>query len=238
MNPHPPAAVLPTPRTLLNSLLNSLTLPPPLEDSPPTSSSPPAGNPLKTLPPAHRALLTTLHVLFPPPTLLQALDLLDRGLVTRLVLLPPPQDHPSSADPAAGEPNAGTTKNKPENAVYIVHSSQSRNSRAARAGRVYEVRLEAWSCSCAAFAFAAFPGAGQGWEVQEEGGEWERERGAGFGGGCLDGHGERGGQVPVCKHLLACFLGERWRSVLGCYVKEREIGREEMVGVLVGGEVG
>jgi hypothetical protein len=100
------------------------------------------------------------------------------------------------------------------------------------------VRLEAWSCSCAAFAFAAFPGAGQGWEVQEEGGEWERERGAGFGGGCLDGHGERGGQVPVCKHLLACFLGERWRSVLGCYVKEREIGREEMVGVLVGGEVG
>jgi len=45
----------------------------------------------------------------------------------------------------------------------------------------------------------------------------------------LDGRGREGG-VPVCKHLLACLLGERWGDVLGSYVKEKEVSREEMAG--------
>lgn len=49
-----------------------------------------------------------------------------------------------------------------------------------------------------------------------------------FGG--LSADGREGGAVPVCKHLLACVLGERW-GVLKGYVKERSVGREEMAGL-------
>lgn len=62
-------------------------------------------------------------------------------------------------------------------------------------------------------------------EVEKEQ-EWE------VGGLSVDGLD--GGSVPVCKHLLACVLGEWWGGVLGRYVKEREVGREEMAGF--GGE--
>lgn len=99
---------------------------------------------------------------------------------------------------------------------------------------MYTVHLEAWNCSCAAFAFSAFPAAP--WNLsqedvydedldmdmseEEEEGKWE------FGGLSLDG----GGGVPVCKHLLACVLGERWKGVLGGYVREKVVSREEMAG--------
>jgi hypothetical protein len=56
-------------------------------------------------------------------------------------------------------------------------------------------------------------------------GEWE------FGGSSFDGREGEG--VPVCKHLVACLLGERW-DLLGGYVREREVSREEMGGA--GGE--
>jgi hypothetical protein len=57
--------------------------------------------------------------------------------------------------------------------------------------------------------------------------EWD------FGGRSFDGKGVRD-SVPVCKHLLACLLGERWGDVLGKYMKVREVNREEMAGL--GGE--
>lgn len=40
------------------------------------------------------------------------------------------------------------------------------------------------------------------------------------------------GGVPICKHILACVLGERWSAALGRYVVERRIGREEMAGIV------
>lgn len=58
------------------------------------------------------------------------------------------------------------------------------------------------------------------WEGKGE--EWE------FGG--LSGDGRAGGGVPVCKHLVACILGERW-DVLEGYIQEREMSRDEMGGV-------
>lgn len=77
-------STLPTPRHLLTSIFNSLTTTP----IPPTANEEdPPSNILKSLPPSHRGLLATLHVLIPPPTLLQALDLLDRRLVTRITPL-------------------------------------------------------------------------------------------------------------------------------------------------------
>jgi hypothetical protein len=111
--------------------------------------------------------------------------------------------------------------------------------------RYYTVRLVAWNCSCAAFAFAAFPGRlssasalemwdgdvdyvrgngveGEDSEEQQEG-EWE------FGGRSTDG--EDGGAVPCCKHLLACVLAEKWEAWLGGFMDVRTVGREEMAGL-------
>ena len=130
------------------------------------------------------------------------------------------------------------------NRVYQVRSSQAPKSRFkdnSVSNLTYTVRLEAWNCSCAAFAFESFPGGSYSspWTdaavssddedaAAAAGGEgrWE------FGG--LSSDGKEGGHVPVCKHLLACLLAERWESVLGGYVRESVVEREEMAG-LVGG---
>lgn len=242
---------LPTPRQLLTSILTSLASIPhlaaPHPATQPTNPSYDApSNPLKLLPASHRNLLTTLHVLLPPPTLLQALDLLDRGLVTRLVLqagsivtqdeaaVAPPQANIHLPDVAERDGERERVRNR----VYQVRSSQTSKGRfkdvsgLASSAMVYTVHLEAWNCSCAAFAFSAFPGgeAAGSWDGDGEGMEdlkWE-EQGEGkweFGGVSLDGRG--GGHVPVCKHLLACLLGELWAGVLGGYVREREVGIRE-----------
>lgn len=55
-----------------------------------------------------------------------------------------------------------------------------------------------------------------------------------FGGLSADGRdgGGGGGGVPCCKHLLACVLTERWDAVLGAYVEERLVSREEGAGLV------
>jgi len=59
-------------------------------------------------------------------------------------------------------------------------------------------------------------------------------RDEGVGGMSFDGmdlgDGKDGG-VAMCKHLLACLLVERWGGVLGGYLKERKVGRNEMAGL-------
>ncbi len=41
-----------------------------------------------------------------------------------------------------------------------------------------------------------------------------------------------GDDVPICKHLLACILSERWHAALGRYLIERTMGREEIAGLV------
>ncbi|KAH7046641.1 hypothetical protein B0J12DRAFT_134030 [Macrophomina phaseolina] len=119
---------------------------------------------------------------------------------------------------------------------------------------VYEVRLAAWSCSCPAFAFAAFPAnlrepspepagmhadGGEGVASQVAAGA---DAGAGggsnasysgedvweeFGFGGLRRGGGLGMVPPVCKHLLACLLVERAPALFGECVKERAVGVDE-----------
>lgn len=120
--------------------------------------------------------------------------------------------------------------------------------------RTYVVHTAAWNCTCAAFAFSAFPplagaptllapGRGEEEPVSataiimgdgaEEGEDAEGE-GLGpcqFGGVSFDGRAGAGGVPPCCKHLLACVLAERWGCGLGRYVARWEVGREEMAGV-------
>jgi hypothetical protein len=247
---------LPTPRVLLTSLVDALT-----HYSPPhpqNESLNPHSNPLKILPASHKALLTTLHVLFPPPTLLQALDLLDRGLVTQVVQKPdteaseaaterelrPPQAHVhlTSAFEHHGIAEISQKseyQRRGKNSLFLVRSSQPPKSRfkdpIASNSTIYTVRVGAWNCSCAAFAFSAFPGTGgnfvanldaeepwDGGQEMDEDEKWEAG-GVSFDGRC-------GGNVPVCKHLLACMLGDRWKGVLGQHMKLREVGKEEMAG--------
>ncbi|TVY18096.1 hypothetical protein LARI1_G001997 [Lachnellula arida] len=242
---------LPTPRTLLTTLLKTLTTPPQTPQPATTISTP--TNPLHALPPSHRALLTTLHVLFPPGMLLQSLDLLDRGLVTR-IRLTYPHLHPSQEPVLAQqkEEEEEEEEARKDFLIYQVRSSHQPSrfkDHSASKGQLYIVRLRAWNCTCAAFTFSSFPSSpssflssfpNQDADVNVEGiKEGDRERGWGFGGLSLDGLGEGagkgggrgGGGVPVCKHLLACVLLERWGDVLGAYVKEREVGREEMAGL-------
>lgn len=52
-----------------------------------------------------------------------------------------------------------------------------------------------------------------------------------FGGLSKDGKDGAGG-VPCCKHLLACVLAEKWSEVLGGYIEERLVGREEGAGLV------
>lgn len=97
-------------------------------------------------------------------------------------------------------------------------------------GLVYTVRLKAWNCDCAAFAFAAFPPVYPPLESEdyEQNEAWE---GGDVGG--LSFNGREGGEdeIPVCKHLLACLLAERCEGVLGTYVREWRAGREEGAGI-------
>ena len=121
-------------------------------------------------------------------------------------------------------------------------SSSSRTYDALAGNRSYEVRLKAWNCTCPAFAFASVAcmsdDLSDGWGVEHDGSSIpgvqgdvlisvdEAERA--FGGLC------RGdGEMPVCKHLLACFLAESWMG-FHRYVEERHVSREEMSGWAAG----
>ncbi|KAK8077961.1 Ubiquitin carboxyl-terminal hydrolase family protein [Apiospora saccharicola] len=273
------ADTLPTPRALLTSLINTLS------SIPPSSSTIKATTPSPFLPPTQaRPLLATLHTLY-PSVLLPALDLLDRRLVTRIIPVhngdavaatttaPAQQDVliEDEADEAMSGEEDEKTHQEPN--FYLVRSAQQPSRRGRRAvevlaeggggaGPTYVVQTRAWNCSCAAFAFSAFPAESDApvyrisssssspssgpatssrsiaqHDKQENDDAWE------FGGMSRDGlvpakEGEGGavgtGGVPCCKHLLACVLAERWQDVMGGYVAERRAGKEEAAGLVAG----
>ncbi|KAI0878528.1 hypothetical protein GGS24DRAFT_397140 [Hypoxylon argillaceum] len=271
---------LPTPRDLLTSLISSLPSIPISNTTTTTANvisshrssnqhigTTPSTNPFRLIPPSYRPLLTTLHVLY-PSTLLPALDLLDRRLVTRVILK---QDdaqrsttlqtdpgliiNPDQEDPNTPE-KQGSSSERP--LCHLVSSAQPRSHRrhqpTSSSGRVYIVRLESWNCTCAAFAFAAFPplpsptfssapepaasryhilpAATSGEDADDV---WDRSGDADrpweFGGLSADGRDGAGG-VPCCKHLLACVLAEKWSAVLGGYIEQRSVSREEGAGLV------
>ncbi|KAL8718611.1 MAG: hypothetical protein Q9225_004274 [Loekoesia sp. 1 TL-2023] len=229
---------LPTSRTFLSRLFSSFP-----RDPLPPSEEP--SNPLHSAPSSVKSVLLTLHVLF-PNELLPALDLLDRKLVTRLTL--------GSTSSAEGDVDAtgggGDVDGKARIAFYVRSSQQPRSSRfssrrtydaLAGSGQNYEVRLKAWNCSCPAFAFASVAclgnagfdsltfgdgsdevGEGAGGGNGKDGG---RSEGGGRFGGLVDGEGN----MPVCKHLLACLLAECWSGFEG-FMEKRVVGKEEMGG--------
>ncbi|KAK1772922.1 hypothetical protein QBC33DRAFT_554362 [Phialemonium atrogriseum] len=241
-------ATLPQPRELLTSLINSisdipLSQPRPANDQPGREEEP--FHPLRAVPISHRHLLTTLHVLF-PTLLLPALDLLDRGLVTRLVLegggrptITEDQDGPGPGAPKGTYVVRSARSAHPHPHPHPRRQHQQQTTTPAGAGSgAYVARLGAWNCTCAAFAFAAFPTTGVS-RPDSDGGGLDPPNDDGprwsFGGMSFDGRvgkGEGEGDVPCCKHLLACLLAERWQAALGSYMVERRVGREEMAGII------
>ena len=123
------------------------------------------------------------------------------------------------------------------NVVYYVRSSQpTRASRyAAAGGSSYEVRLKAWNCSCPAYTFSAVNATEESYGLESnmdvdglDEGHIDAESGLNYGGLML----ERGA-VPLCKHLLACFLSEKYEPLSG-FVEEMVVGREEAAGWAAG----
>ena len=168
--------------------------------------------------------------------------------------------NPHSTNPAptvatsTSAPSNQTQEQSPstETGLYIVRSAQTPTQHRTSStssftapglgGSTYEVRLNAWNCSCAAFTFAAFPANRSSGRpsVNPPGGaaviadaelEDLASKAGLFGGLGVD--------MPVCKHLLACVLAERGRDVTGeasfaRYVEEKVVSFEEIAGWAAG----
>lgn len=243
------STTLPATRDFITSLMSSL---PNLSQAADTSS-----NPLKDLPSSDQNVFLTLHVLF-PNELLPALDVLDRNLVTRLCLkstdtqvndaTAPTQAATAESSTApkahdAPDTEAPTTTSSLTQQLYYVQSAQqsSRNSNsnnpssryrnaAYETTAYYEVRLQAWTCSCPAFAFSAFPASrAPSHRSNKLENAWPDAKCSSwrFGGLTL------GEDLAVCKHLLACVLIEHVSLFASC-VTERSVSVEEMAGWAAG----
>ncbi|KAI5456289.1 hypothetical protein BGZ63DRAFT_396297 [Mariannaea sp. PMI_226] len=235
---------LPSQRHFLTCLVNTIseipssshrtsndTSPPPVAYQPPRAAS---SSPLEAIRESHGPLLLTLHVLF-PNLLLPALDLLDRRLVTRLRssdIAHPLGGNFDDTNSASGE---ATGISSGIDSIFLVRSIATTISRRRRdlslSSRSYIVHLSAWNCSCASFTLDAFPShpvsvtPGSDTTPQSETG-WS------FGGLSLDGLGASTGDVPCCKHLLACLVTEKWPGMLGQYVENRMVTRDELAGIM------
>ncbi|KAI0601728.1 hypothetical protein F4775DRAFT_604620 [Biscogniauxia sp. FL1348] len=278
---------LPTPEALLTSLfdaISSIPLPIPIPihspspntttttTAPPSSSStthkPQAPTPfppspsllpsLSLIPPSHRPLLTTLHAIY-PTTLLPALDILDRGLLSRI-----------SISISASTPIPPTTPT-PSPVFHIVRSTTSlprrhphRGAPTCRGGKGkhYIVRLRSWNCTCAAFAYAAFPSIplplSTSTSTSTPTSHHHRTHAVRPGGtayifgGSLpedptptpfsttttnnEDNNSKHVLPPCCKHILACVLAERWAWLRG-YVEERVVSPEEGAGLVADDDV-
>jgi hypothetical protein len=242
----PDTLQIPSTRALLTSLIATLATS--------TSHAHGSSNPLSDASENTKATLLTLHTLF-PTDLLPALDLLDRGLVTRFVLASASDTEQQAINPKEPDQNQSQNqdshhRNRKQTLSYYVRTSQqakhssrfSRSHHATTAAATvqgttsYEVHLTAWNCSCPAFAFAAFPAdlASEDSNGSEGTGDdgtfgenWHWEDGWRFGGLT------RGDRVPACKHLLACVIAEHCGGFEGL-VEEREVGVGEVAGWAAG----
>lgn len=243
-------ADLPSHRQILTALITSLPEIAPSSHEPSSSPPSPSNSPLDSISQNHRHLLLTLHVLF-PNLLLPAFDLLDRRLVARLKLcvttdesgLKPSLEPAGSAerDETMTEGPSDTRHDSPGglSEIFLVKSLATTLTRRHRdvglSSQRYLVQLGMWNCSCASFTFDAFPSSGTAATHEHDQvarREAENSLRWSFGGMSLDGLGDSGGDVPCCKHLLACLLVSMWPSMLQSYVEDRQVSKEELVGII------
>ena len=192
-----------------------------------------------------KSLFITLHFLF-PHELLPALDLLDRKLVIQLVVMSSLDSGQSTSASHNTESDlpAVATHQKLWEIFYVqsasaTASSSKSNSRYRRVynptGTYYEVRLDAWNCTCPAFAYSAFGGpadlgheqasSGDGY-AQTDSGTTESRGGCRFGGTAT----REGTGAPICKHILAAMLGKALPGLFGNGVDTKEVTAVEAAG--------
>ncbi|KAL6854055.1 hypothetical protein J3F83DRAFT_755800 [Trichoderma novae-zelandiae] len=209
-----------------------------------------------------RRQLLTLHVIF-PSLLLPALDLLDRGLVSRLVVANGAQKTTEAAAAAAAAAishginlNDGETESTDKHSasripssepvldaadqirMYAVQSAASttsrRKRRAPQTPKTHAVHLDAWNCSCGGFALDAY----SHYDAKSEDERPVlRDSPASVrrpGGLALDGRLASLEDFPCCKHLLACLLAENWRGTAGGHARDRYTTKEELAAVIGG----
>ncbi|KAJ5136962.1 hypothetical protein N7448_005516 [Penicillium atrosanguineum] len=170
-----------------------------------------------------KPLMLSLHCIF-PNDLLPALDILDRGLVQRLVRA----DHVDAQDQTTDTASQNLSKNSlvssgqakiREDIFLVISASTSPRSVASSAfatqesEKGYEVRLHAWNCTCPTFALSAFRHLPSRLDSSTENRShlMLRDRGETVVypfGGTLTCATDRG-SPPVCKHVLACVLFAR-----------------------------
>ncbi|CAN9372512.1 unnamed protein product [Alternaria sp. RS040] len=170
-----PSPVLPTSRTFITQLFDSLsTLPGDQTVAATNNNAKTNTNPLNNLSDATRKQLLSLQVIF-PTEFVPALDLLDRRLVTRFHIRneeqmaelktvvdvgDQQQDVHMIQDTAVEMTDKDEVKDFNNTIYYVRSAQQQRSSRFATSydtTTYYQVRLRAWNCSCPAFAFSAFP---------------------------------------------------------------------------------
>ncbi|KAK2003548.1 hypothetical protein LX36DRAFT_94208 [Colletotrichum falcatum] len=149
--------------------------------------------------------------------------------------------------PSQDSPHPEMAPQSSSTAFYLVRSVASTMTRrgyavatSASASTTYLVRLDAWNCTCASFAFEAFPASTATAEdfLEDEirnadaGEDSDEGEMCGWQFGGLSQDGVDSGDVPCCKHLLACLLSEQWGDALGKYVTEKRVSREEMAGLV------
>jgi hypothetical protein len=89
---------------------------------------------------------------------------------------------------------------------------------------LYEVRVYAWNCTCASFAFSVYSNARITAADNDVVASAQPSRI--WGGYTLDGGG-------ACKHLVACVLAEHCEALFGGFVVEEEATRERMAELAV-----
>jgi hypothetical protein len=192
-----------------------------------------------------KSIFTTLHFLF-PHELLPALDLLDRKLVTQLKLMTSnvtAQGAIESRPPEQALP-ATDAKQTTWEIFYVQSASATASSSKSKsryrrvynpAGTYYEVRLDAWNCTCPAFAYSALgqsldldphqsrsedDGDQISLEMERYGKEWR------FGGTLT----REGTGAPICKHILAVTLGKGLPGLFGNGIEKKEVTAPELAG--------
>ena len=192
-----------------------------------------------------KSVFTTLHFLF-PHELLPALDLLDRKLVTQLRLMTSTVTDQGTVTPRPTEQTVPATDTEQTTwEIFYVQSASATSSSSKTksryrrvynpAGTYYEVRLDAWNCTCPAFAYSAFGGSldldqdqsrlgdeddQTGSEMEGVGKEWR------FGGTLA----REGNGAPICKHILAVTLGKSLPGLFGNGVEKKVVTALEAAG--------
>lgn len=195
-----------------------------------------------------KCALTALHFLF-PHEVLPALDLLDRKLVTQLVVIPTPDSARSTPQSnrlfsQLSQGSSGAPCQTPWEIFFVqsasaTASTSKSNSRYRKVyhptSTYYEVRLDAWNCTCPAFAFSAFSGVAEAGHGQGSPDDDNDQTLTGIDGG---GKGLRfggmltrdGAEAPICKHILAAMVGKALPRLFGHGVERKEVMATEVAG--------